>query len=569
MNVAAAGSGGALQRTSWIRASRRRAATVLVAATGLVAIGVFVAARPFGPAGALAAPHFHEEALAAGIDHVYDGGFEYSVGGGVAVLDCNDDGKPDLYVAGGANPATLLRNDGPVGGALQFSPVHDPAVDLTNVNGAYPIDIDGDGIVDLAVLRFGENVLLRGLGGCRFERANEAWSFDGGNAWNTAFSATWEVADALPTLAVGRYLTMTEAADGTRTCVDNDLVAPRPDGTGYASPTTLSPGYCALSMLFSDWDRSGRRDLRISNDRHYYDQSVGEEQLWRIVPGEAPRPYTDADGWVPVQIEGMGIASYDVTNDGFPEVFLTSQADNRLQTLAGGPGQPTYRDIGLKRGVNATRPYAGGDPLPSTAWHPEFEDVNNDGLIDLFISKGNIATVPDYAQKDPSNLLIGKVDGTFVEGGADAGIVDFGRARGAALVDFNLDGLLDLVEVDYGGPVKLFRNLGSGAPTNPSPMGHWLGLRVEQTGPNRDAIGAWLEVRAGETTTQRELTIGGGHLSGQLGWVHFGLGSATTAEVRVQWPDGEAGPWIHVPADEFAIIQRGASEAQPWRPPAN
>jgi hypothetical protein len=548
------------------RATRIGAVLVAAVVVTLIAAAAIAVALRSGSPGALPAPHFVEEAAAAGVDEVYDGDFTYTVGGGIAVFDCNDDGRPDMYVAGGSNPASLFRNDSPVGGALRFSPVHDPAVDLGNVNGAYPIDIDGDGHIDLAVLRFGENAILRGLGDCRFERANEAWSFDGGDAWNTAFSATWEGVNTLPTLAIGRYLTMTEAADGTRSCVANELVRPAPGGTGYGPPSSLAPGYCALSMLFSDWDRSGRRDLRISNDRHYYDQSVGEEQLWRMSPGESPRLYTDADGWVPVQIEGMGIATYDVTGDGYPDVFLTSQADNRLQTLTSGPSQPTYRDIGLKRGVNATRPYTGGDDLPSTAWHPEFQDVNNDGLIDLFISKGNISTVPDYAQKDPSNLLIGSVDGTFTEGAPAAGIVDFGRARGAALVDFNLDGLLDLVEVDYGGPVKLFRNVGSGDAAKPAPMGHWIGVRLEEPGPNRDAIGAWIEVRVGGTITQRELTIGGGHISGQLGWVHFGLGTATGADVRVQWPDGEIGPWIHVPADQFAVVDRGATQAQLWQP---
>ena len=118
---------------------------------------------------------------AAGIDHAYDGDFAYAIGGGVAAFDCDGDGRPDLYLAGGGGPAALYRNDSPVGGALRFSPVHDPATDLTGVEGAYPLDIDGDGQVDLAVLRVGESVLLRGLGDCRFERANEAWSFDGGD----------------------------------------------------------------------------------------------------------------------------------------------------------------------------------------------------------------------------------------------------------------------------------------------------------------------------------------------------------------------------------------------------
>jgi hypothetical protein len=248
-------------------------------------------------------------------------------------------------------------------------------------------------------------------------------------------------------------------------------------------------------------------------------------------------------------------------------VFLTSQAANRLQTLTSGPEKPTYRDIGLKRGVNATRPYTGGDPLPSTAWHPEFADVNNDGFIDLFISKGNVSNQPDFAQRDPPNLLIGQPDGTFVEGGIGAGIVGFARGRGAALADFNLDGLLDLVEVDYGTPARLWRNLGAG-PTAQA-RGHWLELSVRQPQPNGYAIGSWVDVRAGDLTTTRELTVGGGHASGDLGWVHVGLGPADAADVRIHWPDGETGPWVHVAADNFAIIERGATRAQSWQPPAN
>jgi hypothetical protein len=546
----------------------RIVALLAIALLAGAAVAGFALARLGGatPAGTLGPAHFVEEAATAGIDQVYAGDFSYSVGGGASVFDCNDDGKPDLYIAGGSNPATLYRNDGPIGGALHFSAVHAAATDLTGVEGAYPLDIDGDGRVDLAVLRFGENVLLRGLGDCRFERANEAWAFDGGDAWNTAFSATWEGSNALPTLAVGRYLTMTDAANGTRSCVDNELLRPAASGSGYGSPMVLTPGYCALSMLFSDWDRSGRRDLRASNDRHYYDQENGQEQLWRVAPGEDPRLYSTADGWVQLQIEGMGIATYDLTSDGYPEVFLTSQGANRLQELTSGPGQPTYGDIGTKRDVNATRPFTGGDPLPSTAWHPQFEDVNNDGFVDLFISKGNVDQQADFASRDPSNLLLGNADGTFTESAEEAGVVNFAKGRGAALADFNLDGMLDLVEVNFGDPVRLWRNVGGGDAASPQPMGSWLGLRITQPGPNRDAIGAWIDLRIGDVTTERELTVGGGHLSGQLGWIHFGLGSATAVDARVQWPDGETGPWMRVQANQFATIARGAGEAQPWLP---
>jgi hypothetical protein len=317
-------------------------------------------------------------------------------------------------------------------------------------------------------------------------------------------------------------------------------------------------------MLFSDWDRSGRRDLRISNDAHYY--LGGQEQLWRMAPGEAPREYTAADGWVKVNVEGMGIASQDVTGDGRPDVYLTSQGENRLQTLVDGSGKPTYGDIGLKRGVNVQKPFTGGDDLPSTAWHPQFDDVNDDGFLDLFVSKGNVMDQPDFAAKDPSNLLLGQADGTFRESADAAGILSFERGRGAALVDFNGDGLLDLVEANLAAPLRIWRNVGSGSETAPNPMGHWLGVTLEQPGPNRDAIGSWIAVRAGERVVEREVTVGGGHASGQLAPWHFGLGDATAAEVRVTWPDGTVGPWQPTDGDRVVVARPGAATLEPATP---
>ena len=74
-------------------------------------------------------------------------------------------------------------------------------------------------------------------------------------------------------------------------------------------------------------------------------------------------------------------------------------------------------DIAFARGVTAHRPYAGGDVHPSTAWHAQFADVNNDGRPDLFVVKGNIGQMPDFAMLDPSNLLLGTPEGRFVEAG--------------------------------------------------------------------------------------------------------------------------------------------------------
>src|SRR6202011_1215652 len=149
--------------------------------------------------------------------------------------------------------------------------------------GAYPIDIDGDGLTDLVVLRNGENILLRGLGGCRFERANERWGFDGGASVTTAFSATWEAGASLPTLAFGRSVNPA-SNDPHHLCFDNELGGRGAGASRFAPPIPLTPSWCALSMLFSDWNRSGHMDLRVSNDRQYYLPTDGQEQLWRVPP---------------------------------------------------------------------------------------------------------------------------------------------------------------------------------------------------------------------------------------------------------------------------------------------
>jgi hypothetical protein len=531
-----------------------RALVAAVLSLVLILPATIVAART---AKSPAVPAFVEETATAGLEHRYDGEFQFFTGGGVAVLDCDDDGRPDLYIAGGAEPAGLFRNQSQVGGALAFSRLEGVTTDLAEVTGAYAIDIDSDDVVDLAVLRRAENVLLRGLGDCAFERANEAWGFDGGDDWTVSFSAKWDPGAAWPTLAVGDYLAIVEYPE-VPDCDGPALHRPAADGSGYGAAEELLPGFCPLSLLFSDWDRSGRRDLRVSNDRQYYPPSEGEEQLWRVEAGQAPVAWTRDEGWQRLQLEGMSIASDDVTGDGYPEYHLSSMADNKLMTLAEGPDRPDFRSIALERGVSAAQPSAGGERLPSTSWHAEFDDVNNDGVLDLYVAKGNVEAMPDHAMKDPSELFLGRRDGTFVAAAKAAGILHFDRTRGAALADLNLDGLLDLVEVNRREPVRLWRNVGSGTAAKPRPMGEWLSVELAQPAPNVDAIGAWIEVEAGDRTAIREVTIGGGHAGGQLGPIHFGLGKAGTARVRVTWPDGEVGEWMDVAAGQRSRIERGS-----------
>ena len=119
---------------------------------------------------------------------------------------------------------------------------------------------------------------------------------------------------------------------------------------------------------------------------------------------------------------------------------------------------------------------------------------------------------------------------------------------------------MDLIVVNRGETAQIWRNTTTGA-------GNWFNVRLAQPAPNRDAIGAWLEVKIGDKITTREIFVGAGHASGHLGWVHMGAGSAATAEMRVIWPDGSPsgiiGPWEQLNTNANYVLEQG-KPAKVW-----
>ena len=391
-------------------------------------------------------PVMHEEAEAAGIHSVYDGPWEFFVGGGGAALDCDGSGFPSVFLAGGKNPARLFVNRSKAGGPLKFEekPLDigaDPKM-LENVIGAYPIDIDGDGHMDLFVLRVGGNLLLKGGPDCTFTLANKEWGFDGDPGWTTSFAAEWEPGQKFPTLAIGHYVDRGAPGSPWGTCEENSLFRPQP----ATSPTIRSGPRSRRAFARcrccspTGTSRACRRcaSPTTGNITAAARSSSGASSLARrrvSIPAPTGGGMCRSSAW--------GSPRATSTGPAIPQYFLTSMGDEKLQKLdpeAGRGELPIYRDIASEVGATAHIPYTGGDKRPSTAWHAEFADFNNDGLLDIFVSKGNLEQMPDFAAYDPSNLLLGQWSGKFAEAGESAGIACFTKGRGALIADFNLDG---------------------------------------------------------------------------------------------------------------------------------
>ena len=197
-------------------------------------------------------PAFEDHSVQLG-GHIYGGDWEFFVGGGVAVMDCNADKQPDIFLAGGANPSALYVNEGGFNFALSEGP------GVTDVTGAYPLDIDADGWTDLYVLRVGPDRLLRGGPDCAFEDVTDAWGLPQADRWSTAFTGWWE-GDGRPTLAVGHYVDRADPEGPFEACDANTLL--RPEADGWRDPMNANN-----NLGGGGHRRKGSRSTRKGNRR--------------------------------------------------------------------------------------------------------------------------------------------------------------------------------------------------------------------------------------------------------------------------------------------------------------
>ena len=398
-------------------------------------------------------PTFEDVSEEWGLNHSYGGGGGggdwYVVGGGVAVFDCDQDGTAEALLSGGENPLSFLKNQAGQGFTDLTATLGLDDESVLRVTGAYPFDYDADGHVDLFIMRFGQNVLLKGLGNCAFDDVTTQL-LPARSDWTTAFAALRSEDASFRKWVVGNYVARDRALSKMGNCDASYFLTL--DGTNMVlTPFPEGSSHCALSLAFIDLNGDQVPELRVANDRAYY-APHGTEQIFTA---DASGEYKEvaAEAWAAPQLWGMGLASTTLA-DGRLAVSVTNMAENHLQVLD--LGAFAFENQAFARGVASQQPYAGEDLRPSTAWHNQFADFNGDGQDDLLIIKGNVDSMPQFASYDPDSLLLARGDGTWVEAGDRAGIATGNRGRGAGIADFNGDGCLDFIVVNRNEQASIY-----------------------------------------------------------------------------------------------------------------
>ena len=258
---------------------------------------------------------------------------------------------------------------------------------------------------------------------------------------------------------------------------------------------------------------------------------------------QPPRLYTADDGWVAVEVQGMGIAQLRRQWRRLPRGVPDQPGRERSPDPRGGPVATDVPRHGTQAAASPRRGHStGGDPLPSTAWHPEFQDVNNDGFIDLLVTKGNVDAAAGLRRR-ATRRTSPRSAGRHVRRGRRRGRhprLRAGPRGGPRRLQPRWPARPRRGLLRGPGPRLAQHGRGGGAAVRPSRhTGSMSGRRSRAPTTMPSAPGS--RSRSAISTLRRELNVGGGHAGGQLGWAHFGLGPANAAEVRVLWPDGEHG----------------------------
>jgi hypothetical protein len=489
--------------------------------------------------------------------------------GGVALLDYNNDGLLDIFLVNGGHVGD------PMGSPFSFDR-HDPAywnrlyrqnkdgtfTDVTEQAGLAKAgdtnygmgvavgDYDNDGFPDIYVTNFGKNILYHNNGDGTFTDVTEGTGVAAGG-WSVSAGFLDYDNDGKLDLFVTRYLDW--SPEKSKSCgraeaplycppgefgtISNILYHNRGDGTfedvSVASGIAAKKGH-GLGVAFADYDGDGFTDIFVSND-------VTEQFLFHN-NGNGTFVECGLDSGVGLtengtMLSGMGVVFQDYDNDGLPDLLVT-ELPHGPYIVFHNDGQGSFTAQELETGFGLLSGKAGG-------WGVGLEDFDNDGWKDAFIVQAhvfdNVEMYDSSLHYRELPLLAMNHKGHFekADPGSDAPVA----GRGAAFGDLNNDGWMDVVTTALGERPQLYLNRGGNL--------HWLTITLRGKRSNRDGFGARVEVNG----QMRFATATGSYLSSNDKRLHFGLGSAETADIDIRWPSGIHQALRGVKADQFIVIE--------------
>ena len=503
-----------------------------------------------------------------------------SMSGGVALIDYDRDGWPDIYFTNA--PDVDMQLAGKKARSALFHNNHNGSfTDVTDkagvgypcwANGAVVGDYNNDAWPDLFVTCFGGVVLYRNNGDGTFTNVTKEAGLSGDSFWAMGAAFGDYDGDGLQDLFVSHYaaydLHDLPAFGSMVTCQyygikvqcgpaglpgsPDNLYHNNGDGTfrdvskqaGVDDPKKL----LGLTAVWSDFNSDGKLELFVANDgaQNYLYQYDGRGHFAEISyqAGVA----LDENGKA---LANMGVALGDYLHSGRFSIAITHFSDQYME-LFRNDGDLNFTDVSnISRIARST--------IHLVGWGDAFYDVDNDGWLDLIAVNGHVYPQVDQANigvrfREPSLLFLNQRDGSFrdVSDQVGAALKVPRVGRGLAVGDLFNDGGQEVVIEDLEGEPTILRTEGG-------PRNHWISFELAGTKSNKLALNARVRVVTRNFAQTDEVRSGGSYLSQSEVRLHFGLGDQRQADrVEISWPSGGTETLKSLDADRFYCVKEGA-----------
>jgi hypothetical protein len=501
--------------------------------------------------------------------------------GGVAVFDYNGDGRPDIFFTNGANISTLKKDSPKYRNRLFRNDGNGAFTDVTDAAGlagsGYDMgvavaDYDNDGHPDLFVAGLHHSTLYHNNGDGTFTDVTVKSGLDASlNRPDPEFGAYWAITaawvdvnnDGLLDLFVVNYMQWTYSAEPL--CAVNgaagDYCHPKfykgqpnqlflNNGDGTFRDVSKEWGLRShvgkgMGVGVADYDLDGRPDLFVTNDALYNSLFHNMGNKFEEVAFEAGVALTEDGSF----ISGMGLDFRDFNNDGYPDIAFVALV-NQTFPLFQNTGKGNFREVTSESGMRDAS-------LKMSGFGAALYDFDNDGWKDLFVSGGHVQSITLPGQPvDQPNVVFRNpgASGKWMPLIEEAGFKSAppARHRGCAFGDLDGDGRIDVVVTALGQDAEIWMN-------RSEKSGHWLDIALRGTKSNRDGIGARIKVVAKNGAQYNHMTTSVGYASSSYGPVHFGLGTDNRAElVEIHWPSGIVQTLHDVSADQVLKVTEAA-----------